>query len=142
MTTAGVSVATDNPSAMNINLWVDTSGDGQFFAFTGTHYDGLNGDSYGSYGSYGNTTLLTGASTRAFFTPPASGYTTLAALQAAYPNAAVAIWAGITNAGGHADISGITVTDNSPAPEPASMVLLGGGLIGIGVLLKRKRAAD
>lgn len=132
-----VSVTTDNPSALDINLWVDTSGDGQFFAFDGTGMlTGLNGD---SYGSFGNTTSLSASSKPAFFIGPASANSaTLADLQTAYPDAPVAIWAGITNAGISADISSITV-DSTAAPEPASMFLFGGGLIGIAMVFRCRR---
>jgi len=132
-----VGVATDNPSALDINLWVDTGGDGQFFAFDGTGMlTGLNGD---SYGSFGNTTSLSASSSSAFFIGPASANSaTLADLQNAYPDAAVAIWAGITNAGVSADISSITV-DSTDAPEPASLFLFGAGLITIAVIFRRGR---
>jgi hypothetical protein len=133
-----VSVATDNPSALDINLWVDTSGDGRFFAFDGTGmFTGLNGD---SYGSFGNTASLSASSSPAFFIGPASANSaTLADLQNAYPDAPVAIWAGITNAGISADINSITV-DSTAAPEPASMFLFGGGLIGIAMVFRRRRS--
>jgi hypothetical protein len=131
-----VAVVTDNPSAMNINLWVDTGGDGQFFAFDGTGMlTGLNGD---SYGSFGQTTSLSASSVPAFFTAPASAHSTsLADLQNSYPNAPVAIWAGITNAGISADISSITV---DATPEPASFLLIGAGLISITIIFRRGRS--
>jgi hypothetical protein len=134
-----VTVATTNPGAMNINLWLDTDGNGQFFAFIGPLFHDLNGD---SYGSFGNTTSLGGASPRSqFFYGPAganSPYVTLAELQTTYPNAAVAIWAGITNAGGSAYISSITV---NTVPEPGSTFLIAGGLIGIGLAFRRKKVS-
>jgi len=123
-----VSVAATNPGAISVNLWLDTGGDGQFFAFNGAGMlTGLNGD---SYGNFGNTTQVTGT------TPygPLGGSvasTTLAGLQAEYPTTAAALWIGITNVS-TADISSVTV---DVTPEPASWLPIGIGLLGFGAML-------
>ncbi|HMD69706.1 MAG TPA: hypothetical protein VKF41_00100 [Bryobacteraceae bacterium] len=123
-----VTVATDNPGAITVNLWLDSGGDGQFFAFSGDLLQGLNGD---SYGSFGNTTSVGGTSAYEYFAGPDTG-ATLAALQAKYPTTAAALWIGITDPGGKnsstatADISSVTV---DVTPEPASWPLAGAALL-------------
>lgn len=132
-----VSVATDNPGAIAINLWLDTSGNGRFFAFTGTVYDGLGGD---SYGSFGNTTSVSGTSAYEYFGGPATG-ATLADLQAKYPATAAALWIGITDPGTNnlstnaAGISGVTV---DVTPEPMSWPLTGAGLLGLAAMIAHR----
>ncbi|HEV2446867.1 MAG TPA: PEP-CTERM sorting domain-containing protein [Candidatus Sulfopaludibacter sp.] len=127
----GVSVVTDNPAAVDINIWIDTNQDGKFFAFDNTGLlTGLNGD---SYGSFGNTTSLTPATTTQFMIGPAHGGT-LGALQSGFGNDGAALWIGLTNPY-TANISSVTV---DYTPEPASMALFGCGTIGLALLLRRK----
>lgn len=119
-----VSVNSDNPGAMNINLWIDTGGDGKFFSYDSNGlWLGLNSD---SYGSYEGASVLNPASTPSFYIGPAAAHdSTVADLKAAYPNAPVAIWAGITNTHS-ADISSIDVKTSgvTPVPEIGSVALL------------------
>ncbi len=136
-----VDVTTDNPSAININLWLDTGGDGKFFNFGGPsgQYTDLGGDSYGSFGSATQNTHIDGTSTYAFMLGPANLYgPTLSTLEAGYPNAKVALWIGLTNAGGDtvANISSITVDST---PEPGTIWLLGSGFLIFGVGIAKKR---
>jgi hypothetical protein len=51
-----------------------------------------------------------------------------------------ALWVGITNIHA-ADISSIDLNLNT-TPEPASTLLIGGGLIGISIALRRKRVSS
>jgi hypothetical protein len=125
-----VTVATDNPGAIAVNLWLDSGGDGQFFAFSGGVYQGSNGD---SYGSFGNTTSVSGTSAFQPFAGPDTG-ATLAELQAKYPTTAAALWIGITNVN-TADISSITV---DALPEPASLPLAGAALLVLAAAFARR----
>lgn len=125
-----VTVVTDNPGAIAVNLWLDSGGDGQFFAFTGGVLQGLNGD---SYGSFGNTTSVSGTTGYDYFAGPDTG-ATLAALQAEYPNTAAALWIGITNTN-TADISSVTV---DVTPEPASWPLTGAVLSVLAAVVARR----
>lgn len=121
-------VVSSTGAPMNINIWFDTSGDGQFFAFDGSGLmSSINGDSYGGYS--GNTldensaiTPLGGIST---------GGHTLAELQAGVvpgidSNTPIALWIGIdsTNTSASADISSVRVnpvpTILSGSVDPAS----------------------
>lgn len=114
----GVSVVSSGSSPM-INLWFDTSGDGQFFQLNGSGLlTGLNGDSYGS----GNSPSLN--STSLIYMQGGNGAGnayTLAQLQAGVVpgingNTLTSLWIGITNSsGGPADISSVTVSLTSPA---------------------------
>ena len=98
---------------LSINLWLDTSGDGQFFTFdTSGQLTGLNGDSYssssGTHFDANSSVYMQGGN-------GAGNTYTLAQLQAGVVpgidgNTPVAIWIGITNSGGApADISRVTV---------------------------------
>ncbi len=99
-------------SPVSINLWLDTGGDGNFFAFnSNAQMTGLNGDTYGT-GAGGasldaNTSIVITAGNGA-------GHSyTLAQLQAGVvpgitSNTGASLWIGITNPGS-ADISGIVV---------------------------------
>jgi hypothetical protein len=123
-----VTVATTNPGAVSVNLWLDTGGDGQFFAFDGSGLlTGLNGDSYGNFGI---TTHVTGTTPYERLGGSVAS-TTLAGLQAAYPTTAAALWIGITNTN-TADISSVTV---DVTPEPASWPPMGIGLVAFGAIL-------
>jgi hypothetical protein len=57
-------------------------------------------------------------------------------------NTPVAFWIGITNAGGQAldaEVNSITVRTADPVPEPTSLLLMGGGLLSLGLIYRRKR---
>jgi hypothetical protein len=141
----GVSVSsTGSPLAMN--LWFDTSGDGKFFKFgglSGYEMTSLNGD------SYGGGSLPAGLSSDFYmFGGNGAGSTnTLAELQNGSVsgidgNTPVAFWIGITNAGGQAldaEVNSITVRTADPVPEPTSLLLMGGGLLSLGLIYRRKR---
>jgi hypothetical protein len=138
-----VSVQSNNPSWLNVNLWLDTGGNGQFFAFSGTTMTSLDGDSYASTpgASVGATSLFTMVSGNG-----AGGTDTLAQLQAGKvagigANTAMALWIGGSSgtAGGSATITSITVQTYGAAPEPASLSLLTAGILAIGVAAIRKR---
>jgi hypothetical protein len=132
-----VNVVTTNPSAMNINLWLDTGGDGKFFRLDGTGLlTGLNGDAYGGHSG----PVLAGADDIQMFQGQGTHslvYFQSGAASGIRSNTPVALWVGITSAGVSAEIDSITL---NATPEPASVVLLGGGLIGIVMALRRKRA--
>jgi hypothetical protein len=144
-----VSIASTG-SPVGMNLWLDSGGDGTFFAFNSNGlYTGLNGDSYGSHS--GNTH---NASSPFYMQGGngAGGTYTLGQLQtgavpgigAATP---VALWIGTTNAGGStlsADIATVTVTTASqPVPAlPWRLSVLAGVLLGLlGVLQLRAGAS-
>jgi hypothetical protein len=98
-------------SPVSINLWLDTGGDGNFFAFDGNGMmTVLNGDSYGSSGA----ASLDANTSIEMFAGNGAGHTyTLAQLQAGTvpgidSNTGAALWIGITNPNS-ADISSITV---------------------------------
>jgi hypothetical protein len=133
------SVNVDTTSTvMNINLWLDTGGDGHFFAFDSSGLlAGLQGDTYTST----STTFLHAASSVYMQGGNGAGGTySLAQLQngavsGITVNTRTALWVGITN--NHtADITRITV---NTVPEPAFTFLIAGGLIGIGLAFRRKR---
>jgi hypothetical protein len=135
-----VNVATTDPSAISVNLWMDTGGDGQFFVFDSNGLlTGLNGDTYTST----STTFLDAASS--LYMQGGNGVGGTYSLQQLKDGAVngingstpTALWVGITNV--HtADISSIDLNLNT-TPEPASMFLIGGGLIGISMAFRRKR---
>jgi hypothetical protein len=99
---------TVNPAT--INLWLDTGGDGKFFAFDGNGMmTGLNNDTYGS----GGVSLDTSTPISIMAGNGAGGTYTLAQLQAGAVaginvNTRAALWIGITNTA-TADISGVSV---------------------------------
>lgn len=124
-----VTVATGNPAEIAVNLWIDTNGDGQFFAFNGSGLlTSLDGD---SYGSFGNTTDVTPASSIDMMGGgPATG-ATLADLQANWGSSGVALWIGITNT----NTAGVTSVTVDMAPEPAYWPPIGIGLLGLAAMI-------
>lgn len=141
-----ITVATDNPSAVNINVWLDTGGDGQFFQFDSQDLlTSLNGDSYGSCGNGGVLTQSTTCYMEGTLT--GSYDYTLTQLQngelvGINGETTTALWIGVTNSNGNTDLSRITLTgafDLSSTPEPGSLTLFGIGFLLIGVYLKRKQ---
>lgn len=139
----GVSVdSTGSPLA--VNLWLDTGGDGSFFAFggvSGYEFTGLNGDSYAGCGS----PAIDATSSCYMLGGNGAGSTnSLADLRAGTvagidANTQVALWIGITNPGGQtlsADITSITV---NATPEPVSFMLFGTGLAGLCFVARRRQ---
>jgi hypothetical protein len=116
-----VNISSDG-SPLSMNLWLDSGGDGKFFAFDSNGlYSGLNGDSYG--GHNGETHDLTSP----FYMLGGNGVGntyTLAQLQSGSAtgidaNTRVALWIGITNGGGTsltAHITSVTVTSATGGP--------------------------
>ena len=136
-----VTVNTDDPSAVNINIWLDTGGDGRFFQFDANNLlTSLDSDSYGSCGNGG----VLGPSTTCFmqgFVTGSYNYT-LAQLQngdlsGINGETGVALWVGVTNGGsGTASISSVTVSgafDAGLVPEPGSVTLVAAMAILIGL---------
>jgi hypothetical protein len=105
---------------LNMNLWLDTSADGKFFTYNGSgQMTALNGDGYAASSTAG--TSFGPASTFYIMSGPGAGTThTMAELQAGVvaginANTPVALWIGMTNGSGPADISSITVTGPTTA---------------------------
>ena len=126
-----VLVNTVGQTPLNLNLWLDTGGDGQFFSFRGTQLTGLNGDSYGGAGP--QTAAYDSTSSFYMLGGNGAGDTfTLAQLQGGAvsgigANTPTALWIG-ANAPISADISSVQV---STVPIPAAVWLLGSGLVGL-----------
>jgi hypothetical protein len=135
-----VSVTTDNAAMMNVNLWLDTGGDGKFFDFTGDLLNGLNGDSYAGTGG----TSVDSNSPFYMLGGNGGGNTyTLGQLIAGVDagingNTPVALWIGV-NSPGVATISQVDVlrTDPAATPEPSSIFLLGTGFLGLAGAIRR-----
>jgi hypothetical protein len=120
----GVSI-TSTGSPVSMNLWLDSGGDGRFFAFDSNGLlTGLNGDSYG--GHAGNTQDVSSPFYMLGGNGAGSTYT-LSQLQAGAVSSIgattpVALWIGITNGGGSAlsaDIGTVTVSTVAAQPVPA-----------------------
>lgn len=134
----GVNVTTDNAAAMNVNLWMDTGGDGKFFAFSGDTLTGLNGD---SYGGVGGTSVTPGSSFYMLGGDGGGNNYTLAQLQAGADagingNTPVSLWVGVNSPG----VATISEVDVSKAPEPSSLMLLGTGFLGLVGVIRRRLA--
>jgi hypothetical protein len=115
-----------NPSAMNINIWLDNDGDLRFFNYTGNLLDNIGND---IYGSFGNVTELTPSTPLQFIsgTNAVSQNATFEQLQARFGDDHVAIWVGITNAGGSATVGSVDLV----TPEPGTVGLVGGILLAL-----------
>jgi hypothetical protein len=141
---SNISIAGTNLSSVAVNLWLDTSGDGSFFAFSGDTLTSLNGDSYSGCGGGGS---IDGTSSCYMLGGNGAGSTyTLSQLQSgADPgidaNTPAALWIGLVDSPSPnlADISSVTVT--SPVPEPGSVALVAtvGLLLGLGRMRSKRK---
>ena len=139
------SVSVDSSgSPLAVNLWLDTGGDGSFFAYggvSGYQFTGLNGDSYAGCGSptvdaTSNCYMLGGDG--------AGSTNSLADLRAGAvagidASTKVALWIGITNPGGQTLSADITSISVSETPEPMSFALFGTGLAGLFFVARRRQ---
>jgi hypothetical protein len=134
-----VSIKTVGSTPLNLNLWLDTGGDGKFFSFNGNELTSLNGDSYAGAGP--QTSIYDSASPFYMLGGNGAGGTyTLAQLQGGSvsgigPNTLTALWVG-SNAPISADISSVAV-DTAPTPIPAAAYLFGSGLLALAGIRKK-----
>jgi hypothetical protein len=131
----GVSI-TSTGSPVSMNLWLDSGGDGKFFAFDSTGLlTGLNGDSYGGHDGTTHDVsspfyMLGGNGAGSTYTLSQLQTGAVAGIGASTP---VALWIGITNGGGStlsADIGSVTVSTAS-APSVPAMPWFASGLAGV-----------
>jgi hypothetical protein len=127
-------------ASLYVNLWLDTSGDGSFFEYDGDHYLSLNGDSY-----FGGAPFGSGIDENSVFQGwgglGQGGNYTLAQLQAGEvagidADTLLAIYIGFSGENTTANISSLTA---EVVPLPGTLLLLGSGLLGLGLLGGRRK---
>jgi hypothetical protein len=112
-----------------VNLWLDSGGDNQFFAFSSDTFTGLAGDSYAG-GPAGN---INGSSPFYMLGGNGAGGTyTLADLKAGMvsgigADTKVALWIGVTNGPSYENYNYANITGIKVVPEPATLAILGLG---------------
>ncbi len=145
LTGVTVSNYTASNNLLSVNLWLDTSGDGKFFAFSGDELTSLNGDTYVAQSNPANNGQLNVNGTTSFYdmgVDGAGGTYTLAQLQAGdvvgiSASTPVAIWIGQNGTDAYTATFGSV--DVSTTPEPISMIFFGTGLVAVGGYVSRRR---
>jgi hypothetical protein len=128
--------ALSGETTRRVNLWLDKSGNGQFFAFNGDEYTGLGGDA--SLVSWLAGDINVNSLFYGYHGVP-NNYYTLAQLQAGVVpgidgNTPLSLWIGIGGANGVAHVTEVDVQ----TPEPSALSLLALG--GLGLVRRRRRA--
>jgi len=137
-----ISVNGTNLANVEVNLWLDTNGDGKFFEFNGDELTGLDGDSYAGCPSGGN---INSASQCYMLGGVGAGATyTLSQLQSgADPGISgstpAALWIGLTNSNS-SNIYSVTV--NTPEAGAVALLIVMLCLVGIGqfLFIRKQRA--
>jgi hypothetical protein len=153
-TLTGVNVnftALTSDDHLSVNLWFDTSGNGEFFSFIPfagrTEYNGLGGDVYGLGPTQsGGSLSMTESSSFFLIGGAGNGDTyTLAQLQAGAvsginADTPVAVWIGATPNSSdvpvHDTFGSVTILTT---PEPLSMIFFGTGIVGVAGYVARRR---
>jgi hypothetical protein len=132
---------------VKIKLWIDSGGDGKLFTFNDQpapddYSTGLNGDTYGGTNDdhvdeNSLFYMFGGAGTGNQYT---LGQLQSGAVAGINGDMATALWIGITNTSTDpsAVIANISQVDVTATPEPAGLLLLGGGLLLIGFFGRRR----